>query len=133
MDNKTQQLTLNFLHWFGSLWQGPRREKISQQVISQYFAENICFYLNGNLLAQGLPAYCARLNALYQSTRHLQIKFPVENLMIAGKQAAVNYLETLVAQDDSMQVIVNGMFLHFDENDKITKLYDVFHGADPVK
>jgi hypothetical protein len=122
---------MNFLNWFNGIC--DTENVISKEEVSRFIADDIVFYLNGKLLAEGLEAYFDRVTSLRESVKQLQIKFPVENIVVENNKAAVNYLETLVHRDDSSFSAVDGMFLQFNAEGKITHLYDVFSGSDPVK
>jgi len=129
MTNQIKTLTLNFLQWFDTL---STASPISLADVSKFIAPDICFYLNGKLLAEGIDAYLQRLAMLFTHIKQLHIHFPVENLVAANNCSAVNYLETIIHKDGTVSLMVNGMFLHFDENGKISKIFDVFNGSDPV-
>ena len=130
MTQEIKEAALTFLKWFSTI--DKTQSEVNIKEVGEYIAEDICFYLNGELLAKGLSAYCERINTLFSSIKSLQMHFPLVNLVVEDNQAAINYLETIVFKNGATKQLVNGMFLHFDTQGKINRLYDVFNGGDPA-
>lgn len=123
--------TLNFLHWFNSVWESP--DPVALSDVSQIMAPTIVFYLNGKLIAEGIHAYLERLNALKRNCKAVKINLPPESLIVQGNHAAVLWYDDLTYQDGSKHKVVNGGFFQFDDEGKIVKFSDVFAASDPVK
>lgn len=123
MHIKFEKLALNFLKWFNSWEYG---DEITITDVAKYVASDIYFYLNGQLLSQGIENYYQRIKTLHSSVKKINVQFPVVNMIVAENKVAINYVETFVLTDNSEKLLVNAMFLHFDSNRKISKLYDIF-------
>ena len=127
-ENLLHAKIVGLLNWFNSSSEKP----VSLAEVEKFFAHNIEFYLNNQLLATGIHAYLERLNALKAKCKSLKIKLPAKEIVVEGNRAAVNWEESLHFHDGSMRHLVNAAFIHFDRDGKIVKFSDVFNGADPV-
>lgn len=124
-------LTVRFLEWFNSLW--AREAPVTAEEAANYVAPTIRFSLNGRLIADGIEAYAARIDALRRQCRSLRIEFPVAEMVVEGSHVAVRFFETLVYDDGSAHDMVDGAFIRFDDHGKIATFHDVFSGRDPVR
>ncbi len=121
----------NFFQWINFV-DNPKNN-LTLDDINKHFEKNAKTYTNNKLSAEGTTAIFSRYNALRKSYKVMNIKFPLNIILIDGNRAAVYFVQTFVRTDESKGAFAGALFLEFNpKSGKVTKYYDVFGSTNPL-
>lgn len=128
---KIRQLVSSYYDWIN--YMGNPKNPVTIDQVSKHCALNMQFYTNGKLVGNGENKFFQnRVNAVRQKYKLLQVKLPLQEVLVEDNKAAVNYIVTLTDQDGTTHDLAYIALIQFNKAGKITRYYEVLNNVDPV-